>query len=83
MLPDLPEGDYWPHQLIGCEVVTESGSLGHVTDLIESAANDLCTAVDDDGVETLIPTIREVVIEVNVGVGRIVVRDLPRLTTSA
>ena len=28
-LPELPEGEYWPFQLEGCEVVTESGrSLG-------------------------------------------------------
>ena len=25
MLPELPEGEYWPHQLEGAEVVTEGG----------------------------------------------------------
>jgi 16S rRNA processing protein RimM len=82
MLPDLPEGEYWPHQLIGCEVVTESGrSLGRVTDVIENPANDLWAATDDDGAETLIPAIRDVVVEVDVAANRIVVRDLPGLTT--
>jgi 16S rRNA processing protein RimM len=83
MLPELAEGEYWPHELIGCEVVTEAGrSLGRVTDVIENPANDLW-AVDDDGVEVLIPAIREVVTEIDIEGGRIVVRDLPGLTTPA
>jgi 16S rRNA processing protein RimM len=84
MLPVLPEGEYWPHELIGCEVVTESGrSLGRVTHVIENPANDLWSAVDDDGAETLIPAIRDVVVDVDVAAGEIVVRDLPGLTTPA
>jgi 16S rRNA processing protein RimM len=83
MLPELADGEYWPHQLIGCEVLTEGGrSLGRVTDVIENPANDLWATTDDDGVETLIPAIRDVVIEVDVGIGRILVRDIPGLTTS-
>jgi 16S rRNA processing protein RimM len=81
MLPELPEGEYWPHDLVGCQVVTESGrSLGRVTDVIENPANDLWAAVDEDGAETLIPAIRDVVVSVDIGDRRIVVRDLPGLT---
>jgi len=81
MLPQLAVGEYWPHQLIGCEVVTQVGrSLGRVTDVIEHPANDLWAATDDGGVETLIPAIRDVVVEVDVDRGRIVVRDVPGLT---
>jgi 16S rRNA processing protein RimM len=81
MLPELPDGEYWPHELIGCEVVTEAGrSLGRVTDVIENPANDLWATTDDAGVETLIPAIRDVVVDVDVGAGRIFVRDLPGLT---
>lgn len=84
MLPKLPDGEYWPHELIGCEVVTEAGrSLGRLTDVIENPANDLWAATDDAGVETLIPAIRDVVVEVDIADGRIVVRDLPGLTTPA
>jgi 16S rRNA processing protein RimM len=82
MLPELPDGEYWPHELIGCEVVTEAGrSLGRVSDVIENPANDLWAAVDEDGVETLIPAIREVVVDVDLASGRIRVRELPGLTT--
>jgi 16S rRNA processing protein RimM len=82
MLPELSDGEYWPHELIGCEVVTEAGrSLGRVSDVIENPANDLWAAVDEDGVETLIPAIREVVVDVDLASGRIRVRELPGLTT--
>ena len=80
-LPDLPDGEYWPHQLDGLAVVTESGrSLGAIGDVIANPANDLWVAVDDDGAETLIPAIRQVVVEVDVRARRVVVRDLPGLT---
>ncbi len=81
MLPELPEGDYWPHQLVGCQVVTESGrSLGAIHDVLANPANDLWAAVDDAGTETLIPAIREVVVDVDVAAKRVSVRDLPGLT---
>jgi 16S rRNA processing protein RimM len=80
-LPDLPEGEYWPFQLEGCEMVTESGrSLGTFTRVIPSPANDLWEAVDDTGAETLVPAVRAVIVEVDLDARRIVVRDLPGLT---
>ncbi len=81
MLPALPEGEYWPHQLIGCEVITESGrSLGAIQDVIANPANDLWAAIDEQGVETLIPAIREFVLGVDIEGRRVLVRDLVGLT---
>lgn len=81
MLPMLPDGEFWPHQLEGCRVVTQSGrSLGTIADVVSTPANDLWVAHDADGHETLIPAIKEVVVDVDVGAGRIVVRDVPGLT---
>jgi 16S rRNA processing protein RimM len=80
-LPPLPDGEFWPHQLIGCEVVTEGGrSLGKLTDVIANPANDLWSAVDDAGTETLIPAISEFVVEVDIDARRVSVRDIPGLT---
>jgi 16S rRNA processing protein RimM len=80
-LPDLPEGEYWPHQLEGCSVTTESGrELGVVVDVIANPANDLWVAQDEDGKETLIPAIRDVVAEVSPEAKRILVRDIPGIT---
>jgi 16S rRNA processing protein RimM len=84
MLPELPEGEFWPHQLIGCDVVTEAGrSLGTIADVIGNPANDLWAAVDEAGNETLIPAIRDVVISVDVALRRIEVREIPGLTAPA
>lgn len=80
-LPDLPEGEYWPFQLEGCLVVTESGrELGSVSGVIPNPANDLWVAIDANGLETLVPAIRDVIVSVDVTTRRIVVRDVPGLT---
>lgn len=80
-LPDLPEGEYWPHELEGCVVVTESGrTLGAIADVIANRANDLWVAVDESGEETLVPAIHEVIVDVDVKAGRVLVRDIPGLT---
>ena len=80
-LPELPEGEFWPHQLEGCVVVTESGrTLGAITDVVANPAQDLWVAVDESGTEIMVPAIREVVVDVDVEAGRVLVRDIPGLT---
>ena len=80
-LPELPDGEYWPFQLEGCDVLTESGrSLGTVSEVIPNPANDLWVAVDGEGVETLVPAIRDVIVEVDIAAKRVLVRDVPGLT---
>ncbi len=81
-LPELPAGEYWPFQLEGCAVLTESGrALGTLAEVIPNPANDLWLARDDAGNETLVPAIRDVIVEVDLEAMRIVVRDVPGLTT--
>ena len=78
--PELPDGSWWDHQLVGCEVVTESGrSLGTVREVIHTAANDVWSAVSGDR-ETLIPALKDVVVSVDTAGKRIVVREIPGLT---
>ena len=78
--PELPDGSWWDHQLVGCEVVTESGrSLGTVREVIHTAANDVWSAVSGDR-ETLIPALKDVVVSVDTAGKRIVVRGVPGLT---
>jgi 16S rRNA processing protein RimM len=81
MLPALPAGEYWPSQLEGCEVMTESGrSLGSLVDVVANPANDLWVTRAPDGAETLVPAIREVIVDVDVTRKRVLVRDVPGLT---
>jgi 16S rRNA processing protein RimM len=80
--PELPQGSWWDHQIIGCAVDTDTGRpLGTVRDVIHTAANDVWSVLDADETETLIPVIADVIVEVDVAAGRIVVREVPGLTT--
>lgn len=82
-VPELPEGAYWPHQLEGCEVVTEAGrSLGVIREIIHTPANDVWVAVADDGTEILVPALKDVVVSVDVAAKRVVVREIPGLTAA-
>ncbi len=79
--PPLPEGTWWDHQLIGCEVSTDTGVvLGEVREVIHTAANDVWSAVREDGTETLIPALKDVLVDVDVEGRWIVVREIPGLT---
>jgi 16S rRNA processing protein RimM len=79
--PPLAEGSWWDHQLVGCSVFTESGiELGELRQVIHTAANDVWSAVDGSGVETLIPVLRDVLVSVDTDARRIVVREIPGLT---
>ena len=80
-LPDLAEGEWWAYQLEGCEIRTASGRvLGIVKEVIPNPANDLWVAVDEEGNETLVPALGDLLIDVDVDARRIVVQDVPGLT---
>lgn len=75
-LPALPEGEYYHFQLIGLSVVTRDGvRLGTLKGVIETGGTDVY-AVDCDGRELLIPAVEDVVCEVDLSGGTMVV-DLP------
>ena len=80
-VPELPEGSFWPHELLGCEVVTETGRLiGRITEVIHGEANDVWIAREEDR-ETLVPALKDVVLESDLAARRVVVREVPGLTT--
>ena len=79
--PELTEGSWWDHRIVGCAIETDTGrALGTVHDVIHTAANDVWSAVDDEGTETLIPVLRDVILDVDMDAKRIVVREIPGLT---
>jgi 16S rRNA processing protein RimM len=82
--PRLPEGSWWDHQIEGCSLETDAGrGLGTIREVIHTAANDVWSAVDDGGTETLIPVLRDVLVTVDVDAKRVVVHEIPGLTTPA
>ena len=79
--PRLPEGSWWDHRIVGCAVETDTGTeLGTIREVIHTAANDVWSAVDDGGVETLVPVLKDVILDVDMEAKRIVVREIAGLT---
>jgi 16S rRNA processing protein RimM len=65
-LPELPEGEYYHHQLIGLSVVTDTGTLlGTLVEVIETGANDVYAVRDPSGREFLLPAIPPVILDVD------------------
>ncbi len=65
-LPELPEGEYYHHQLIGLNVVADTGQLlGTLVEIIETGANDVYAVRDENGRELLLPAIPPVVLDVD------------------
>jgi 16S rRNA processing protein RimM len=65
-LPELPEGEYYHHQLIGMNVLDESGqSLGTLHSILETGANDVYLVKTPEGKELLLPAVEDVILEIN------------------
>ena len=80
LLPELPEGEFYWYELIGCRVESETGEqAGTVREIWETGAHDVLVVEDDDGVRRLIPTAAELMKGVDLDAGKIVVVDLPGL----
>jgi 16S rRNA processing protein RimM len=79
--PSLPEGSWWDHQIEGCVVETDrERTLGMVREVIHTAANDVWSVVSEDGVETLVPVLNDILVSVDVAAKRIVVQEVEGLT---
>ena len=81
---ELPEGEYWVHDIIGLAVVDEAGQLvGQVTDILQTGANDVYIITPAPGInrdkELLIPAIAEVVQKVDLTNSVLTIRLLPGL----
>lgn len=69
----LPEGSFYPWQIEGARVVTEDGrEVGRIA-RIETGAQELWVVADGDR-EHLIPAVPEIVIDVDLAAGRVVIR---------
>ena len=81
--PDLEEGEFYHHQIIGLKALDEAGqTLGKVTDILETGANDVLVITAESGQETLLPYIDDLVQEVNLAEGWLRVRLLPGMSES-
>jgi 16S rRNA processing protein RimM len=69
------EGRYYPHQLAGLGVFDEFGNaLGEMGEVLEYPASDLWVVRTPDGKDVMVPAVREIVLDVDLANGRIVLR---------
>ena len=83
----LDEGTYWVHEILGLQVKTVDGeSLGEVTDVLHTGANDVyivaLNPVGGTQKELLLPAIADVVKSVDMETETIVVSLLPGMMDS-
>jgi len=77
---ELPEGEFYFHELLALEVVDETGNfLGKLTEILETGANDVYVVTDSSGHEILLPAIPDVVLNVDLDIKKMKVRLLPGL----
>lgn len=79
-LEPLDDDEFYWHQLVGCEVETETGErVGTVREIWETGAHDVLVVRDEAGRQNLIPTARELTREIDIPGRRIVVAAVPGL----
>lgn len=79
-LMPLPEGEYYHFQLEGLQVIDQQrGTLGVLTEVLATGANDVYVVKSPRYGEVLIPVIQDVVLGVDLEAGEMKVRLLPGL----
>jgi 16S rRNA processing protein RimM len=78
--PPLPEGDYYHHQIIGLQVLSDQGEpLGTVSEILETGANDVFVIRPKNGPEILVPDTDEVILRIDLMKGEMIIHLLPGL----
>ena len=79
-LPDLPEGEYYVHDLIGLEVVTTDGrELGRLGDVLRTGSNDVYVVRKRGERDVLVPALDGVVLDVDLEARRMTIEPVPGL----
>lgn len=77
---ELPEGEYYFHELLNLKVIDDTGKiLGVLTEIVETGANDVYVVTDALGAEILLPAIPEVIQEVDLDAKLMKIHLLPGL----
>ncbi|MCB0138388.1 MAG: ribosome maturation factor RimM [Caldilineaceae bacterium] len=76
---ELSEDEYWVHDIVGLAVYTDDGQhLGQVADVLATGANDVYivepVGLINKGREILLPAIAEVIQQVDLAAGRLIVK---------
>jgi 16S rRNA processing protein RimM len=76
--PPLADGEYYHHQLIDLTVISDEGlSIGPVTEIIETGANDVLVVRPGTGPEVLIPVANAFIQRIDLDKREIIVHIIP------
>ncbi len=76
----LAEGEYYFADIIGMEVVDDTGvNRGKITDILQTGANDVYEITADDGSSFLLPAIKDCIIKVDMAENKILIHILEGL----
>jgi 16S rRNA processing protein RimM len=79
-MPELPDGEYFIHELVGMEVITDQGEkLGILKEILITGANDVYLVESQEGKELLLPATEEVVLNIDQENSQILVHIIPGL----
>jgi len=71
----LPEGEFYHHEIIGMTVVEEDGTIvGTIREILVTGANDVYIINKENGEELLLPAIRDAVLSIDRQSRKMVVR---------
>ena len=77
---ELPPGEYYHYQLVGLTVITEEGeTLGQVEEVLVTGSNDVYVVKSASGGELLLPAISQVIKDIDLASGRMLVHLLDGL----
>lgn len=68
-LPQLPDGEFYWHEVIGLRVVAAGVELGRVVDILRTGAHDIYVVHSADKREYLFPAVEEIVTQIDVKQG--------------
>ena len=78
--PELPPGEYYHYQLVGLTVSTDQGEiLGTIREVLITGSNDVYVVESDTGDEILLPAVTQVVKQVDLAAGELLVHLLDGL----
>ena len=79
-IPPLSDGEYYHHQIMGLQVISDTGSiLGNVSEVLETGSNDVLLVKPSIGKDLLLPVTDEVIIDIDLDGKVIKVHLLPDL----
>ena len=78
--PDLVPGEYYHYQLLGLSVTTDQGErLGEISEVLATGSNDVYVVKSNNGDEILLPALQQVVKDIDLAAGEMLVHLIPGL----